>query len=293
MLKKSYSSDTIEQILGFMKSEITEHLIYKRLAASCKKKKNRRVLESIAGDELKHYNFWKKHAGRDVMPDSLKVLWYYWIARLFGLTFGVKLMENGEEKAQETYKKISRKVPAALKVAEDENRHERELIELIDEERLKYVGSVVLGLNDALVELTGALAGLTFALQNAAIIAVAGLITGIAASFSMAASEYLSTKTEGNGKHPTKAAFYTGLAYIFTVALLVAPFFLLENLFASLALMLLNAVLVIFVFTFYISVAKDLDFRKRFLEMVSISLGIAALSFAVGFLVRVLLNIEV
>lgn len=293
MPKKQYSNETTEQIIGFMKSEITEHLIYKRLAASCKEKKNRGVLERIAKDELKHYNFWKKHAGKDVLQDSLKVWKYYWISRLFGLTFGIKLMENGEENAQEAYRKISRKIPAALKVAEDENRHERELIGLINEERLKYVGSVVLGLNDALVELTGALAGLTFALQNSAIIAVAGLITGIAASFSMAASEYLSTKTEGNGKHPAKAAFYTGIAYIFTVGLLVAPFFLLENLFASLALMLFNAVVVIFVFTFYISVAKDLCFKKRFLEMVFISLGVAALSFAVGFLVRVLLNIEV
>ena len=68
---------------------------------------------------------------------------------------------------------------------------------MIREKQLDYVGSIVLGLNDALVELTGALAGLTLALQNTRLIAIAGLITAIAASFSMAASEYLSNKSDG------------------------------------------------------------------------------------------------
>jgi VIT1/CCC1 family predicted Fe2+/Mn2+ transporter len=57
-------------------------------------------------------------------------------------------------------------------------------------------------------------------------------------------------------------------------------------------LTILNAIIVIFVFTFYISVAKDISFRKRFFEMVLISLGIAALTFAIGFLIRAFLNVE-
>ena len=51
---------------------------------------------------------------------------------------------------------------------------------MIDEEKLKYIGAVVLGMNDALVELTGTLAGLTLALQNEKLVGVAGLITGVA-----------------------------------------------------------------------------------------------------------------
>lgn len=58
-------------------------------------------------------------------------------------------------------------------------------------------------------------------------------------------------------------------------------------------LTLLNAVTVIFVFTFYVSVAKEISFKNRFLEMVLISLGIAALTFAIGFVIRIFLNIEV
>jgi VIT1/CCC1 family predicted Fe2+/Mn2+ transporter len=155
------------------------------------------------------------------------------------------------------------------------------------------VGSIVLGLNDALVELTGALAGLTFALQNASLIALAGLITGIAASFSMAASEYLSMKSEGETQRALKAALYTGAAYIVTVILLVIPYLVLANYFISLGVTLSVAVLIILFFNYYVSVAKDLDFRRRFLEMAGVSLGVAAFSFGVGYLIRIVLGVEV
>ena len=115
-------------------------------------------------------------------------------------------------------------------MANEEEVHEQKLIGLINEERLEYMGSVVLGLNDALVEFTGALAGFTLALSDSRLIALTGSITGIAAALSMASSEYLSTKSEGGEtKHPIKAAIYTGIAYIITVVALVAPFILIEN----------------------------------------------------------------
>jgi VIT1/CCC1 family predicted Fe2+/Mn2+ transporter len=171
--------------------------------------------------------------------------------------------------------------------------HERELIALIDEERLKYVGSVVLGLNDALVEFTGTLAGLTFAIQNSQIIAVAGLITGVAASLSMAASEFLSQRSDATvGTSPGKAALYTGATYIVTVSLLILPFLILKSPYLALVFTLISAVLVIFLFTFYISVAKDLPFWRRFAEMAAISLGIAGISFVIGLLIRVMLNVN-
>jgi VIT1/CCC1 family predicted Fe2+/Mn2+ transporter len=97
---------------------------------------------------------------------------------------------------------------------------------LLDEELLRYAGSIVLGLNDALVELTGALAGFTLALQNTRLIALTGLITGVAAALSMAASEYLSTRSEGGGRSPLRASLYTGTAYIITVFLLILPYLL-------------------------------------------------------------------
>jgi VIT1/CCC1 family predicted Fe2+/Mn2+ transporter len=57
---------------------------------------------------------------------------------------------------------------------------------MIEEERLEYVGAMILGLNDALVELSGSLAGFTLALQDSKLVAMVGMITGIAAALSMA-----------------------------------------------------------------------------------------------------------
>ncbi len=176
-------------------------------------------------------------------------------------------------------------------IVEDEEGHEAELIDLIDEERLRYVGSMVLGLSDALVELTGTLAGLTLALQNVRLIGLVGLITGIAASLSMAASEYLSTKSEEGGQDPTKAAAYTGVAYVLTVVLLILPYFLFGNYLVSLGVTITNAILVILAFTYYVSVAREIPFKRRFLEMALISFGVAGLSFAIGYVVGKFLRI--
>ena len=286
----------LDLILKAQKNEITEHYIYRRLSKSVKDPHNQNILNQIAEDELKHYTFWKKHTGREVKPSRLKMWFYYIISRIFGLTFGIRLMELGEGQAQVFYSKINKVIPETQNVIDDEEAHENQLIGLIDEELLDYIGSVVLGLNDALVELTGALAGFTLAFQNSQLIALAGLITGIAASLSMAASEYLATKSEEeSSKNPLKAAIYTGFAYIFTVFFLILPYLILSNQspLVCLTFTLINAILIVFIFTFYISVAKDLSFKKRFSEIVGISLGVAALTFIIGLVVRSLFNIEI
>jgi len=283
----------VDKILTAQRNEKTEHVIYSKLARSVTDPRNKSILKRISEDELKHYDLWKEYTHQEVKPSRLKIWKYYFLSKVFGITFGMKLMEKGEAKAQATYKQIFEFVPAALDIEKDENDHERELLNSIDEERLRYVGSMILGLNDALVELTGALAGLTFALQNRGLIATAGLITGIAASLSMAASEYLSTKSEGDSRDPLKASIYTGSVYIFTVLFLIFPYFLFESHYFCLGFTFLNALLAILLFSFYISVAKDIPFRRRFFEMAIVSMGVAALSFTIGFLVRRLLNIEI
>ena len=98
---------------------------------------------------------------------------------------------------------------------------------------------------------------------------------------------------EESARNPLKASVYTGSAYVLTVLFLIFPFLLLTNLYFCLGWTILNAIIVIFVFTFYISVAKDLPFKKRFAEMTLISLGVAGLTFAIGFLIRAFLNVEI
>ncbi len=282
-----------EDLLKFQRNEITEHHIYRRLAER-QDGKNKEILERIAHDEMSHYNILKKRTGEDVKPNSSKIFWYILLSYIFGLTFALKAMERGEKMAQENYEVVEKDFPEIARIIKDEERHELELINLIDEERIGYISSMVLGLNDAIVELTGTLAGLTFALRNSSIVGLAGLITGISAALSMAVSEYLSQKSEAEeGKSPLKAAIYTGIAYIVVVVMLVLPFFLLPNPFIAVGVAIAAVVFVIAAFTYFVAVVKEQKYSSLFLEMLSLSMGVMMVAFVVGLLARKFLGIEV
>lgn len=293
MITKAISVDIHKQLVAAQLDEITEYHIYSKLAEHTSDPGNRKILNKIACDEMRHYKLWATYTQTETKPNQWAVIKYYWISKIFGLTFGLKLMEKAEEKAQINYTLIATTVPEAMHVAEDENQHEKELLGLIQEERLQYLGSIVLGLNDALVEILGTLAGLTFALQNTKLVALAGIITGIAGALSMSSSEYLSNKAEGRNDLAIKSALFTGLAYVVAVIFLVAPYLIFSSPFVALLVALADSILVVFLFTYYISVANDQPFRKRFLEMVILSTIVGLISFGLGYLVRVLFGIEV
>ncbi|MGL4986661.1 MAG: VIT1/CCC1 transporter family protein [Treponemataceae bacterium] len=289
----SLSAQARSMILAMQTNEITEHYIYTNIARLVKDPKNKEVLLNIAKEERDHARLWAKYTGVKSRPIKFKVAWYTMLARVLGFTFVLKYMEKREAKASKNYHFLQ-EIPEAAQLAKDEDAHEKKLLDMLDEERLQYVGSIVLGLSDALVELTGTLAGLTFALQNNKLVALSGLITGISATLSMASSEYLSARSEGHHS-PLKSCFYTGSVYLFTVVVLVLPYILLPSTaFAlSLAIMLSVVVVMIFCFTYYISVAKDLCFKKHFLEMAGISLTVATISFCIGIAVKHFLGIEI
>jgi VIT1/CCC1 family predicted Fe2+/Mn2+ transporter len=124
-------------------------------------------------------------------------------------------------------------------------------------------------------------------------VAAAGLITGTALCLSLSSTEYLATKTEGGDHHPLKAAFYTALANIITVALLIFPYLVFRHLYLAFAVMLIDALMVISLFSFYISVAWNQSFKTRVAEMILIGLGISGLTFVIGFLIRSSFGIKV
>lgn len=282
----------INNFIRFQRNEITESILYERLALIEKDTNNSKTLKLIAAEEKSHYNILKKYTGKDVAPDYKRIARFYFLARTLGLTFAIKLMESSEENAHSNYDKYVN-IPDLQRLAQDEEVHEQKLIALINEEKLEYMGSVVLGLNDALVEFTGALAGFTLALNDSKLIALTGSITGIAAALSMASSEYLSTKSEGDDKkHPVKAAVYTGIAYLITVVSLVAPFILISNVIIALAVMLGMALVIIALFNYYYSVARGESFRKRFTEMAVLSFSVAGISFLIGYALKTFTGID-
>ena len=286
------SKEDLKQIMRFQKGEITEYYVYQNIAKKEKDENNNKILLTIAEDELKHYKIWEEISGVKVKPSRFLIFIYQILTFIFGYTFTLRVMERGEEGAQAAYSKLKGYEDVINDITKEEERHEQKLLDMLDEERLNYVGSMVLGLNDALVELSGTLAGLTFAFQDTRLISLSGLITGIAATLSMAASEYLSSKAD-NQANAFKSATYTGGAYIVTVILLVLPYLLISNPFVALAVMISAVILIIFVFNLYISVAKNLNFKKRFLQMAAISLGVAGLSFVIGIGIDRILGVSI
>jgi len=284
-----------KKIYQQQKNEITEHFIYTELARVCNDKKNIEVLKEISEQELDHYNFWKNITKKEIKPNQRKIKKHVFLAKILGLSFSLRLLEIGEIEASNFYKSIANEYPEALLIREDELQHEQKLIAILNDYRLIYAGSIVLGLNDALVEFTGTLAGLTFAFNNNKIVGATGLVMGIAASLSMAASGYLASKEEEEKEDikPITAAIYTGTSYIITVAFLVVPYLVQDDPLIALIAMLLITVLIIAGYTFYISIAKAISFKRRFIEMALISLGVAAISFGIGTAIKYVFGIDV
>lgn len=293
MKERELSQKALDILLKSQRDEETDCLIYDFMSKKEKDPKNKKILAKMAADERDHAKMWKSLTKKDVNPNLKLVYWYKFLTIIMGFTFVLKLIQSGETTASSKYADIIGEVPEAKKASEDELRHEYELIEMLDEERLQYVGAMVLGLNDALVELTGTIAGLSFALMNTRIVALSGIITGISATLSMAASNYLAERAENN-PNAMKSSVYTGVAYLITVALLVLPYLIFpEDMWlGALVTMLITVIFIILFFNYYISVAKDLPFMKRFLEMAGISLSVAAISFVIGILVKKFLGID-
>lgn len=286
------TSKDLEKFIRFQRNEYTESIVYDRLASIEKNTSNSKVLRLISAEEKAHYYTLKKYTNTEVKPNRWRIAKYYWLARILGITFAIKLMESSENSAHQDYARYT-ECEDLQRLSCEEEIHEEKL-GLINEERLEYMGSVVLGLNDALVEFTGALAGFTLALSDHKLIALTGSITGIAAALSMASSEYLSTKSEGDkSKHPAKAAIYTGIAYIITVVALVAPFILISNVLIALGVMLAMALIIIALFNYYYSVARGESFRKRFMEMAVLSFSVAGISFLIGYALKTFTGIDV
>lgn len=279
------------RLIRLQKMEKTEMEVYRRLANREKNSENKKIFEKISLQENNHYNILKEKTNEDVNYSIIRVQFHVLTAIFLGLTFSLKLMEKIEQNAAAEYRNLGYD-----DIAKEEDEHEKELLSLLEEDALNYLSSIILGLSDALVELTGALAGLTLAFQELRIVALAGLVTGISASFSMAASEFLATKEENENRSPIKAALFTGLSYIVTVLLLVTPYLILnsdnqvifglEPHIQALIITFIIGLFIIALFNFYVSVAQDKSFKGKFIEMGLILLVVTFISFIIGLVLR-------
>ena len=277
----------LERLLALQKMEATEAEVYRRLAMMQSDPVNKAILEGIAMEEERHEVFISEMTGRVVSPSRFQVMKQIILARIFGFTFSIMMMESTENNIASEYRDLG-----LDDIAEEEEVHEENMISMLDEERIRYSGSIVLGMSDALIELTGALAGLTFALKDLNLVALAGLVTGIAAAFSMGASEYLSSRAEKREVSAVKSAFFTWISYLLTVILLISPYLIingegsghfgLENHVVALIGTFIIGLVIVGIFNFYTSVVERVSFSARFMEMAGILGAVSLISYVIG-----------
>jgi len=284
----------VNKALKQQQNEIDDFTIYSMLSISDKSEANQVIFRKIAKEEQGHYTYLKTYTHQELQPRRYVVLFYLLLSKIVGISFTLKFLEKREEGAKAFYQELIKIDSKAKEIYEQEIHHEIELIDMLHDKKLLYAGAIVLGMNDALVELTGTLSGIALAFDKSVVVGVTGLIMGIAASLSMAGSAYLESKENvGDDVNPLTYSLYTGISYIVTTAILVAPFFMFAKISIAMMWMFGAALLTILLYNFYISVAKDLSFWKRVREMSFITFGVALISFGIGYVVKHYFGIEI
>ena len=163
---------------------------------------------------------------------------------------------------------------------------------MVRKDKFNSAGAIVLGMHDALVSLTGLIAGLAVAMADRYSIILTAIIASITASLSMGASNYLSVRAGGE-KHAFINALYTGGAYMATCILLIIPFFIFENRATELTIMFAIAVSEIFLFNYFLGRIQNKPYMKNFIEMLCVCAGVSIVAFFIGLCANVCLGINI
>ena len=281
-----------ERFKRYALDELLDHELYARLAARERNERNRKLLEELARDELRHHLFWSKLAGpvRLGLGDRLRLRLLLSLSMLAGKTFTIKLLERGEAATVGEYRRAAAELGGELaaelaRVIEDEELHESELASSLDELVVRQLGSIALGVSDAIIELTGVLAGFAGYTGSPLQVAAAGLIVGVSAALSMAAAAYSQAKHE-RGKNPRTTATFTGLFYMLTVLALVAPLLLGVPTSLGVALSLACALAILAAFSFYSAVIMERPFLREYLENAAVIMAVSLVGYAFGQIVK-------
>ncbi|MDE6478244.1 MAG: VIT1/CCC1 transporter family protein [Alphaproteobacteria bacterium] len=156
----------------------------------------------------------------------------------------------------------------------------------------KYTGAMVLGMHDALVEISGIIAGLTFAIASQRVIIMTGAIAAVAASLSMSAANYMAQRADGNPNAAVCAA-YTGMMYIATSMALLAPFCVIRNRFWAVGVMCAVVVGVVLIFNWYIGKKNRRPWHRAFWQMLGVCLGVSGASFLIGQAAKYFLGVTI
>ena len=131
-MAETISAQALEIIRKMQQNELTESVIYEKIAVFAKGDENKQTLRRLAREEKAHYEIWKKYTGMEMKPQQGKVLKFTLLARVLGFTFAVKLMERGEENAQSEYALLAAEVAESVQIRAQEEEHEQALLGMLD-----------------------------------------------------------------------------------------------------------------------------------------------------------------
>lgn len=200
----------LETAKGFYYDEVDDYYTYTTLAEHEKDPRLREAVHKIAGMERRHSEFWKHFVearGERVPgagPNRLRLMLLRLLQRFVNPVLIVSALELGEAAAFQRYHTFFRETQledderSALKrVILDELEHERFFKRESRGLGVENVRDFVLGMNDGLVELLGAVTGLSAVyVASPLIVGVSGIVVGIAGALSMGIGAFISVRSQ-------------------------------------------------------------------------------------------------
>jgi VIT1/CCC1 family predicted Fe2+/Mn2+ transporter len=257
------------------------------------------VFEELSKTEYQHYEFWRKFSPSpaETKVSEVKVREVMLIEALLGATFAIKFLQRHEKSTHERYRSVAQFVPeqdrqAFERILRDEEEHDRRLAEQVPSTVLRYMSFIVLGLADAIVEISGIHAGSLGIYSSTKLTGLAGVVAGAAASMSMASAAFAQAKQgfEGSAKI---SAMATGLSYFASAIFLAMPYFLTSNPVYAMGASLTVAFAVLTFASYYNSVISGANFRRDLAELAGTMFGASVALLLLGEGIRMYFGISI
>jgi len=273
-----------------MSDEFNDFTLYDRLSKTVDENGSyATALRQLSATEHRHYEFWRKYVP-DEKPKlaTAKLYWTLFLRRVLGLTFATRYLDRHESKVVKEYQDLANHIPESDKkefdeMVADEREHEKEFSKMVESRAVQYISFVVLGLADALVEISGIHAGSLGLYSRTEFAGLAGIVAGGAASIAMASAAFAQAK-QGFPGSPRIAAVYTGVSYFVCAIFLATPYFLTSVMTYALGSSLTVAVILLAITTYYSVVIAIKPFARDFLEILVILLVATVALYALGYL---------
>ncbi|MGH2638012.1 MAG: VIT1/CCC1 transporter family protein [Rhabdochlamydiaceae bacterium] len=282
------------------RDEYTDYVVYKRLAEGSRTKdpKLKEILSHLSQTEYGHYEFWKKYSpNTEARASSWTVHLTLFLRLIFGLTFAINYLEKHETVVIKRYKSLAHRVPESDKkhfdeMVRDEEEHENTFMDQTKGRYVQYISFIVLGLADAIVEISGIHAGSLGIYSSTELTGLAGIVAGASASIAMASAAYAQAKQGFQGS-PSISAVFTGVSYFVNAVILATPYFLTRNMSLAIGSSIVLAIIIIAFISYYNSIISNGRFLRDFSELAGIMLGASAALFVFGLLIRSVLGINI